>query len=67
MDRGCTLQTAVELVVNGLTLRGMLHEPADTARPPLVGIYHGFTGQKRRNTSPSSGSPGPWPTPAWPA
>lgn len=40
------MQTAIELEVNGLTLRGMLHRPEGSARCPMVVVYHGFTGQK---------------------
>ena len=40
------MQTAVELEVNGLTLRGMLHRPENCQPSPMVVAYHGFTGQK---------------------
>lgn len=41
------MQNAIELAVDGLTLRGMLHKPDNTAPSyPVVAIYHGFTGQK---------------------
>jgi len=41
------LQKNVEIVVNGLTLRGMMHIP-DTGKDkyPFVAMYHGFTGSK---------------------
>jgi len=40
------LQTAVEIEVNQLILRGMVHRPEYAARCPIAVLYHGFTGQK---------------------
>lgn len=40
------MQKAVSLEINGLTLRGMLHEPGRNAPTPIAVLYHGFTGHK---------------------
>lgn len=41
------MQNAVELQSRGLTLRGMLHIPANiSGKIPMVVIFHGFTGNK---------------------
>jgi pimeloyl-ACP methyl ester carboxylesterase len=41
------MQRAIEMVSNGLTLRGMLHMPERGAgNAPLVMFFHGFTGNK---------------------
>ena len=41
------MQKAVELVSQGLTLRGMLHMPDNVSgKVPAVIIFHGFTGNK---------------------
>ncbi len=37
----------VELVNNGLTLRGMLHIPDNIRKAPLAILFHGFTGHKQ--------------------
>ena len=41
------MQKAIELVSQGLTLRGMLHMPENVpGKVPVVVIFHGFTGNK---------------------
>ncbi|WP_373232350.1 alpha/beta hydrolase family protein [Cohnella sp.] len=41
------MQTTVEMVSNGLTLRGMLHKPEHTEHPvPAVLMLHGFSNNK---------------------
>lgn len=40
------MQQAVELVVNGKTLRGMYHQPAGEGPFPTVLLFHGFGGNK---------------------
>lgn len=40
------LQEAVELPLDGIVLRGMVHRPTVAGRYPAVVLYHGFTGQK---------------------
>lgn len=41
------MQKAIEMMSNGLTLRGMLHVPDDIkGKIPVVCIFHGFTGDK---------------------
>ncbi|HEX2953643.1 MAG TPA: alpha/beta fold hydrolase [Bacillota bacterium] len=40
------MEKAVELVVNGLTLRGVFHQPEANAPIPIVILFHGFTGTK---------------------
>lgn len=40
------MQKAVELVMNGKTLRGMYHSLESSAKSPLVILFHGFTGFK---------------------
>lgn len=41
------MQKHVELEINGLTLRGMIHIPdGDKKKYPFVAMYHGFTGTK---------------------
>ena len=41
------MQNSVELLSNGLTLRGMLHTPTHMYKSvPIVCIFHGFTGNK---------------------
>lgn len=40
------MQKAVELIVGGLTLRGMLHQPETKAPSPIVILLHGITGTK---------------------
>ena len=41
------MQKAIELVSQGLTLRGMLHMPDNASgKVPAAIIFHGFTGNK---------------------
>ncbi len=40
------MQKAVELIVNGKTLRGMYHRPPEEGKFPTVILFHGFTGNK---------------------
>jgi pimeloyl-ACP methyl ester carboxylesterase len=40
------MQSAVELVVDGLKLRGAMHQPETSAPAPVVILFHGFTGTK---------------------
>lgn len=40
------MQKAIELVVNGKTLRGMYHRPDRAGKYPTVILFHGFTGDK---------------------
>ncbi|HEY8344769.1 MAG TPA: alpha/beta fold hydrolase [Bacillota bacterium] len=40
------MQKAIELVVNGKTLRGMYHRPEQEGKYPTVILFHGFTGNK---------------------
>src|SRR5690554_81287 len=40
------MQQAVELVVDGKTLRGMYHRPAGEGPYPTVLLFHGFGGNK---------------------
>lgn len=40
------MQKAIELVVNGKTLRGMYHRPDQEGKYPTVILFHGFTGDK---------------------
>lgn len=40
------MQKHIELQSNGLTLRGYLHLPNQVEKPPVVCMFHGFTGNK---------------------
>src|ERR1700737_4360766 len=48
MYGGTCMQRAIELVYNGMTLRGMEHIPhaSSNEKLPAVILFHGFTGNK---------------------